>query len=296
MMKMLVTGAGGLLGTEILAAKRGDFEIVGLNHAELDVTKTESIRAAFQKHQPDVIVNCAVNLKMDDCEANQDACFLLNRDAVGLLLKEIRVLGKPMTFIQISSSEAFGRVNEGEYDINGYSEDDELKPAVAYQRSKAEAEKILTDFAVAHPEALSAWYILRAAWLYGCGRKTFVEHFLEGLQKQGELAAIKDQWRSPTWAKYFVEQLFLLIEKKYPSGIYHSAAEVLSGEATIPQVIKEIGKYLGPERVKATIKEVPRDEFFKVPRAPSNVLKNTKLPKLPYWRDMLRKYLQTFYK
>ncbi|MEK7176664.1 MAG: hypothetical protein AAB704_02495, partial [Patescibacteria group bacterium] len=67
------------------------------------------------------------------------------------------------------------------------------------------------------------------------------------------------------------------------------------GEATTPQVIEEISKFLGPEKVKATLKEVSRAGFFKVPRSPSNVLKNTKLPKLLYWRDMLQEYLKENY-
>ncbi len=136
------------------------------------------------------------------------------------------------------------------------------------------------------------YYILRAAWLYGRGRKTFVENFVESLQKPGEIVAIKDQWRSPTWTKHFVDELFLLLEKKYPNGAYHGAAEVKPGEATTPDVLDEISKFLGPEKVRATIKEVPREGFFKNPRSPSNVLLNTKLPKLLYWRDMLREYLR----
>ena len=293
-MRILVTGANGLLGKEIIAVKRSGFEIVGTDHSELDITDLASIKKAFLKNKPDVVVNCAALVNMDFCEDNPKPCFSVNRDGVANLLQVIKEIGKPVVFVQISSSEVFGRINEGEYKIDGYLEDDEPKPVVNYQKSKAEAEKIVTEFARQNPEILPRSYILRAAWLYGQGRKTFVENFLADLQQPKELSVIAAQWRSPTWTKYFVAQLFLLLEKK-PSGIYHSVAEVLPGEATTPQVIEEISKFLGPEKVKATLKEVSRAGFFKVPRSPSNVLKNTKLPKLLYWRDMLQEYLKENY-
>lgn len=289
-MKILVTGAEGLLGKEIVAMKRDGFEVVGTDYSELDVTDLASIKKAFLKERPEVVVNCAVILNVDLCQENPNLCFGVNRDGVSNILKVFKELGKPVIFFQISSSEVFGRVKEGEYQINGYAEDDIPMPVSNYQKSKAEAEKIVTDFARQNPEILPRFYILRAAWLYGKGRRTFVENFLADLQQPKELSVIADQWRSPTWAKHFVDQLFLLLEKNYPNGIYHGVAEVLSGEATTPQVIEEISKFLGPNKVKATIKKVKRDDFFKVPRAPSNVLKNTKLPKLPYWRETLREF------
>ena len=294
-MKILVTGAGGLLGKEIVAMKRSGFEIVGADHLELDVTNLASIKKALLKEQPDTVMNCAAMINMDKCEEDPKLCFGVNRDGVSNLLQVIKEIGKPVVFVQISSSEVFGRINEGEYKIDGYLEDDEPKPVVNYQKSKAEAEKIVTEFARQNPEILPRSYILRAAWLYGQGRKTFVENFLADLQQPKELSVIAAQWRSPTWTKYFVAQLFLLLEKNYPSGIYHGVAEVKEGEATTPQVIEEISKFLGPEKVKATLKEVSRAGFFKVPRSPSNVLKNTKLPKLLYWRDMIQEYLKENY-
>lgn len=290
-MKILVTGANGLVGKELTATMRPEFEVVGTTHVELDVTSRDSIQSVLEKHQPEAIVNCAVVINMDLCEENPKLCFSVNRDGVENILETIKTVGKPMQFVQISSSEAFGRVEEGQYKVNGYTEDDELMPVVNYQRSKAEAEKIVTDFAYANPTVIPRFYILRAAWLFGRGRKTFVENFVESLQKPEELVAIEDQWRSPTWTKYFVESLYTLLEKKYPSGIYHGAAEVKPGEATTPDVLQEISKFLGPEKVKAKIKKIGREGFFKIPRSPSNVLLNTKMPKLPYWREQLAEYL-----
>ena len=292
-MKIIVTGAGGLLGREIITRKQSGFEIVGLSHGELDVTNQKSIEYALLGYKPDAIVNCAVVVNVDVCEKDSGLCFAINRDGVANVLTTIKKIGRPTTFVQISSSEVFGRVKEGEYKIEGYKEDDEPMPVTNYQKSKAEAESIVAEFGRRNLDVLPHWFILRAAWLYGKGRKTFVEGFLKDLQESKELSVIGDQWRSPTWTKYFTDSLFELLTGKYQSGIYHGAAEVGRGEATTPQVIEEITKCLGPEKVRATTKLIKRDDFFKIPRAPSNVLLNTKLPRLPYWRDMLHEYLGT---
>src|SRR3989338_1306944 len=290
-MRILVTGAGGLLGREITARKQSGFEIIGLSHGELDVTNPKSIESALLWHKPDAIVNCAVVVNIDVCEKDGGLCFAVNRDGVANVLTAIKKIGRPTTFVQVSSSEVFGRVKEGEYKIEGYKEDDKPMPVTNYKKSKAEAESIVVEFGGRNPDVLPNWFILRAAWLYGKARGTFVEGFLKDLRESKEFSVIGDQWRSPTWTKYFTDSLFELLTGKYPNGIYHGAAEVGRGEATTPQVIEEIAKFLGPEKVRATTKLIKRDDFFKIPRAPSNVILNTKLPKLPYWRDMFHEYL-----
>ena len=165
-------------------------------------------------------------------------------------------------------------------------------PVSAYQKSKAEAEEVTKEYCEKYPKIFPKFYIVRAGWLFGKGRPTFVEQFSKQLLAGGEVSAVKDQWRTPTWTKYFAQGLLSLVVGQYESGFYHIASEFKPGEATTVQVIEEIRSILGEKAKKATIKLTSRAEVFKVPRAPSNVLKNTKLPKLPYWRDSLKEYLQ----
>ena len=290
-MKTLVTGAGGLLGKEFAAVKRDGLEIVGLNRLELDVTNRPSVERAFDAHKPDVVVNCSVILNVDKCEADPELCFGVNRDGVRNLLEVIIETGRPATFVQISSSEVFGRVNDGEFEINGYTEDDDPRPVSNYQKSKAQAEEVVKKICAGNPNSFPRWFVVRAGWLYGQGRPTFVEQFIASLQKPEEMLVISDQWRSPTPANDFVTGLFGLLGGSYRSGIYHIVDEVKPGEATTLDVLEEIKNYLGGS-ARASFRMVSRKDLFKVPRAPSNVLRNTKLPKLPYWRDSLRRYLQ----
>ena len=291
-MKILLTGASGLLGSEIVRqASEKKLNILAPSHKELDITDKENVSKYIRKHSPECIINCAAQVNVDICEANQDACFALNRDGVKNILEAVKENKKPTIFVQISSSEVFGRVHEGEYKIEGYKEDDFPMPFSAYQKSKTEAEEITTEFCAKFPRIFPKYYIVRVGWLFGKGRPTFVERFVKDLLSGGQVEAVVDQWRSPTATRDVATALLSMVVSQYESGIYHLAGEVKKGEVSTPQVVEEIRKILGEKAKKTTLKLVRRDDIFKVPRAPSNVLLNTKLPKLPYWKDAVREYL-----
>lgn len=289
-MKVLVTGGKGLLGGEIIRLAPKEWSILAPSHSELDITKADSCREYFTRERPDLVINCAVIISIDKCEEDQETCFEVNRGGVKNLLEAACSLGTPLVFVQISSSEVFGRVNEGEYKIEGYIESDISSPVSAYQRSKTEAEDLIQEYAESNPKIFRKWFIARAGHLFGGTRPTFVDQFLEALQRPESLVLVADQWRTPTWTKYFCYSLFEVIFAK-PSGIYHLSSEFGPGEATIPQVVGEIENFLGSKAVAPIIIR-SREGFFRVPRAPSNVLINTKSKKLPHWRDQIVEYLR----
>lgn len=291
-MKILLTGATGLLGSEIKRqAEAQNITVLSPSHAEFNLTDRGSIERYVKEHSFEVVINCAAQVNVDVCEKNPDLCFALNRDGVRILLEALKEKKKPVVFVQISSSEVFGRVHEGEYKTEGYTEDEAPQPVSVYQKSKAEAEKITKEFCEKTSDVFMKYFIVRAGWLYGKGRPTFVEQFAKQISDGGDISAIKDQWRSPTWTKYFALQLLELLSGNYQSGFYHSTSEVGSGEVTTIQAIQAIAEILGKKADTFSITPVSRQDIFKVPRAPSNVLKNTKLPKLPHWKEMLREYL-----
>jgi dTDP-4-dehydrorhamnose reductase len=295
--KILIFGAGGLLGTELADySKRNNnqsFEIIPLLRDVCDITEQKDVTRALHTHKPDIIINCAVLISVDECEKNPILAEDINVGGVRNILESIKIEKTPLTFVQISSSEVFGRVKDGEYKIGGYKEDDEPQPISVYQRTKAEAERVVQDFAKMQSSLFNHWYIVRAGWLYGARRPTFIEQFLEKLQKDNTLDIIANQWRSPTWTRHFADGLFNILAKEgtYESSIYHIINETYTGEASTLDVVEELVNFLGVRKIRASLRLVHRDDIFKVPRAPSNVLINTKLPKLPLWRDALREYL-----
>lgn len=295
-MKVTIFGATGLLGTELTRYfSAHDDTVIPLSSTACDITNAKAVERTLALHKPDLIINCAVILDVDKCEADPKLCYAVNRNGVTNILRAIAIVGTKPTFVEISSSETFGRVHEGEFDPMGYKENDVQKPVSVYQKSKKEAEDILLNFVKKHPEALGRWYIARAGWLYGEGRATFVDKFYALLQSKEPLTVVKDQWRSPTWTRDFAEGMYDLIDKHYPSGVYHIVNEVKPGEATTMDVIEEIERFLGSRAAYPQKTMVAFRDFFKVSRAPSNVLQNTKLPPLRPWRDALREYLKLSY-
>lgn len=291
--KIVITGAEGLLGQELTSHFQSlpGWEVFPLSHKDLNITDALMTEKSLIKLAPDVVINCAVIISVDKCEADPKLAYAVNRDGVKNLLEASAKLPSLPLFIQISSSEVFGGWEQGTFKKEGYTEEDKRDPRSVYQKSKAEAEDIVAAFAKNLPSL--QWYIVRAAWFFGKGRDTFVEQFLRQLRNHEELTPANDQWRSPTWTKDFVEELGRLIEKKPPSGIYHIVNE--GGSTTVMEVIEEIRKFLDIPKEEVKIKIISIYDLFKVPRAPSNVLINTKLPPMRSWRGALREYLETQY-
>lgn len=295
-MRIAITGAAGLVGHELTPVlEQAGHEVLGLDKAAVDITDHDAVRRVVPELGPDVIINAAVIVSVDNCERDPAMAYAVNRDGVKNLLNACQNLTTAPIFVHISSSEVFGRCLTGQPKVNGYREDDTPQPENVYQKSKTEAEAIVRTFAARNPKTLKSWYVVRASWLFGQGRKIFVDQFAEAIREREEIVVADDQWRSPTWTRDFSNALADLISSGRENGIYHIVNEVAPGEATVMDVIEEIRNYFGIPPGDVHAKRVKLRDFFKVPRAPSNVLLNTKLPKLRPWREALREYLMVRY-
>ncbi len=294
---MIITGAYGLLGQELTRYFKdiAGWAVIPLTHQDLDVTKAEIAAPLLKRIRPDVLINCAAIVPVERCQADPERAFAVNRDGALVLAEAAATLPIPPTFVQISSSVVFGGWEEGEYKINGYAEEDLRRPNNVYEQSKKEAEDLIKAVAAQSRELLGRWYIVRASVLYGEARPTIIDEFTEKIRAGGEIVAVHDRWSSPTWTKDFAAGLFELITSSSPSGTYHIANEVKPGEATAIDVVEEISSHFGIKPDASRLKLVSRKDFFKIPRAPSNVLLNTQLPKLRYWREAMREYLRQRY-
>ncbi len=212
-MKIVVTGANGQLGTD-LCKVFAPFELVPLTHNDVEVTDMDSVKRAFGGHQPDVVINTAAFVRVDDCETEQDKAFLTNALGARNVAVASRELGAKL--VHISTDYVFG--GETESRAVPYTEFDAPVPLSVYGRSKLAGE----DF-VRH--LCRRYFIIRVSGLFGIAGASgkggnFVETMLKLAKERDELRVVTDQVFSPTYTKDLAGKIAHLITTEY-YGVFH---------------------------------------------------------------------------
>lgn len=183
-MKVLVTGAGGQLGHDLLDAFAGD-DVVGLTHAELDVTSEPDVVAAVRDHAPDLVVHAAAFTKVDACEAEPDTAWRVN--AVGSWWVARACALAEATMVYLSTDYVFdGRAGRP------YTEFDRTSPLSMYGRSKEAGEQLVR-------QTLREHYIVRTSWVHGLHGGNFVKTMLRLGRERGAVSVVDDQAGAPTF-------------------------------------------------------------------------------------------------
>ncbi len=206
--KVLVTGASGMLGSDLAPAlAAAGYEVFARSKADLDIVDPTQVSGALAELQPDVVVNCAAFTRVDACET-EPGCFEVNGRAVGHLAEACGRVGAQL--VQISTDFVFdGRKR------TPYLEDDPAQPESAYGRGKQAGE----DAALRLPGSL----VVRASWLFGRLGWNFVEAILKQVEDgRDRLSVVTDQVGRPTATTDLAEGIVALLESG-ASGIYHFA-------------------------------------------------------------------------
>ena len=212
-LRWLVTGAGGMLGRDLLdvlgAAGAGTAaDVVGLGRADLDVTDPDAVAAAVRG--ADVVVNCAAWTAVDDAETHERAAFDVNATGAAHLARAARAAGARL--VQVSTDYVFdGAANRP------YGEDAPLAPVSAYGRTKAAGEWAVRAEAPDH-------LIVRTAWLYGAHGGCFPRTMARLGESKDRLAVVDDQVGQPTWTRDLADLIVRLVAAGAPAGTYHGTA------------------------------------------------------------------------
>ena len=206
---VVIVGAGGRLGAALAREYAKEFDVVGFNHAQLDLAAPEQMRATLGGLEFDALINTAAQTNVDRCETHPEEALALNGEAPGVLA-EICARQKAR-FIHISTDYVF----DGEK-REPYTEADEARPISVYGESKREGERralAVNDGAL----------IVRVSWVFGPDRPSFVDWALNQAREHEEVSAIADKWATPTYTLDLAGLLRPLIANEPASGLLHLA-------------------------------------------------------------------------
>src|SRR3989338_4294200 len=196
-MKILVTGSNGMLGSALIDRLRTRCDVCGagdqenqhadLRYIQLDITDAESVRECVNSLKPQVIIHTAAYTDVDGCELDSQRAFHINAEGT----KHLACAAKSVSafFILISSDYVFSGKK-----ASPYVETDPPDPVSVYGKSKWKAEQYVRECL---PE--NSYLIVRTSWLYGPGRKNFVEKILKLAKTEKELRIAADSEGSPTY-------------------------------------------------------------------------------------------------
>ena len=273
-MKVMVAGAAGMLGQDVVgAAQRRGHDVAGLAHHDLDITDPVSIDDALAELRPEAIIDCAAWSDVDGAEDDERGAMTINDTGAGLLAAAAARIGASILYP--SSDYVFDGTKR-----TPYLEGDMPEPINAYGRSKLGGE---VSVAAANPKH----FIVRTSWLYGLGGGNFVETMLRIGREQPEVLVVSDQRGCPTSTADLAEGMIELIASDR-HGIHHMVG---GGDCTWFEFATEIFDQAHYEtRVMSAMTEMMAR---KAPRPAYSILGHSREDAilLQPWQHALRRYL-----
>lgn len=235
-MKIAIIGANGQLGSDLVRTfKDTEHEIVPLTHNDIDVVDFSLSRKILKNIQPEIVINCATYVRVDDAEEFPDKAFAVN--ALGARNIALICEGLDAILVYISTDYVFdGRKNQP------YTEEDTPNPLGVYGASKLACEYFVRNIVGKH-------YIIRSSSLFGIAGASgkggnFVETMIKKARSKEEIKVVNDMIISPTYTRDTASVIKNILIKKLPFGIYHVANE---GQCSWYEFAKATFETLGME-------------------------------------------------
>ena len=279
-MKVIITGAGGLVGACLARRFGREHEVLAPRRVELDVTDAAAVRRFINEERPQLVVNCAV-LGVDECERDPAAASAVNAEAPRSLAAAASDVGAE--FLHFGTNYVFD--GEGR---EPYGERDEARPLNVYGRTKLDGERAALE---ANPRG----YVVRTSWVFGAGKESFLSTAHRELAAGRGVRAIGDTWASVT----YVEDLASRVEELIGAGrhgLYHAVNE---GVCTYEDFAREAARLAGLDEEEAArlIQTVTEAEVKRPARRPRYTplrcaaAAELGLPPLRHWREALAAYV-----
>lgn len=275
-MRILVTGAKGQLGVDVVNLLDKKHEVIGMDRQQLDVTNPEECTYVIQRLQPDVVIHCAAFTQVDLAEREADQAFLVNAKGSRNIAIASEVVGAKIVYISTDY------VFDGSHTVP-YHANDKTNPINVYGKSKLAGEHFIQSHS-------SKYYIIRTSWLYGKYGNNFVKTMLKLSSTRDEITVVADQLGSPTYTIDLVKFLANLIETDH-YGIYHASN---TGSCTWYEFAQAIFKL---SNIKINVHPCSTEEYqIAAPRPMYSVLDHNSIlshgfQDLRPWEEALRAYL-----
>jgi dTDP-4-dehydrorhamnose reductase len=277
-LKILIFGADGMLGTDLVKTFSDDYEVIQSLEKDLDITSRKAVEDRILALKPAWVINSAAYTDVDGAETNREKAFAVNSTGVeNIALACTKAKAK---LIHFSTDYVFDGTKK-----EPYTETDPTNPINVYGASKLEGEKKVQ-------KATKEYYILRTQWLYGKNGKNFVYTVLKLFSERDELRIVNDQIGSPTYTVDLAKATREFIEVTPPFGIYNVSN---SGHCSWYDFALEIALKIKKTGVKIT--PVSSEEFPRPAKRPKNSrLDRNKFEKVHItpmrrWESALRGYI-----
>jgi len=206
-MKILITGAAGLVGSHLARLLAGEHEVLALQHGDLDITDRAAVRRCLLQEKPALIFNCAV-LQVDESEQQPAQAQAVNVAGPRYLAEAANDVGAEI--VHFSTQYAFAGEPVGRLP---YTLHDEPRPVNNYGQTKVAGEAAVLA-------ACARSFIVRTSWVYGSGKKSFLCTVHNDLKAGKKVCAIDDIWSSTTYVDDLIERVMTIrATRRY--GTYH---------------------------------------------------------------------------
>lgn len=275
--KILILGAKGMLGSDIVKILSDDYDVTPMDIAEVDITKKDTVEEAINRVKPDIVINCSAYTDVDGCESHTEEAFLVNAEGVKNIAECCRSINAKL--IHYSTDYIF----DGEKPLP-YTENDLPNPLNIYGESKLQGEKYVQ-------EIMEDWLIIRSSWLFGKNGKNFVTAILKLTEEKEELKIVNDQVGSPTHTVDLAQATGELVSRDI-RGVFNITN---SNYCSWYEFAKTILNFLNINHVK--IIPISSEELSRPAKRPKNsILDCNKFHRLaefemPHWEVALKKYL-----
>lgn len=248
-MKILVTGAGGMLAFDLIPILKQDHDVIQFSKSDLDITNIDVVSLKVKDTSPDLIINCAAYTKVDKAEEEKGSAFKVNSLGVrnlAVICAELKI-----SLCHISTDYVFDGKKK-----SPYTPYDTTHPLNIYGASKLEGEKHIEQI-------LKNFYIVRTSGLYGIGGNNFVSAILKFVKDQPNIKVVTNQITAPTSTKSLSDGIKMLVKSKI-FGKYHITDDSDNGISWY-DFAKEIVAIMG---ARTNVIPITSDEFPRPAKRP----------------------------